>query len=107
MKSGFFFVVTVVLSSSFAFADFDLAKSGKKITCYGDDNYSFVLNAKRTSIKITVEGESSGPKLIKKVTTDRKTYVSYQTNMGVLRLSSQGDSFQFKGDSNKMQIDCE
>lgn len=89
-----------------AHADYSLANSGKKVACYSDDNYSYEMNAARTKIKFTVEGETQGPKKIINVKTDNATYISYTTSEGTLTLSNQGDMWQFSSDEEAYEIKC-
>jgi hypothetical protein len=105
MKKGLAASLLTVMLSSTAFASFNLARNGKPVVCYGEDNQSWNLNAKRTTLKFTVEGESSGPKRITKVFSDGSTLVSYTTSEGTLYLSNRGDAFQFKGEE-KQTIRC-
>ena len=105
MKTLLITLVASLLSLS-AYADYNLAANGKKVNCYADDNQSWELNPGRTSIKYTVEGESRGAKKIKKTNTDGDTSVSYQTEEGTLTLSDQGDTWQFKGDTQAQLIRC-
>lgn len=101
---------TVIFALSFlslsAFADYNLSKKPSAIVCYGADNQSFDLNAARTMLKYTVEGESNGPKKITKTITDNNTYVSYKTSEGVLVLSKTGDTFKFTDAEEAEEVDC-
>lgn len=90
-----------------AMADFNLANNKKTVICYGEDNQSWKLNAKRTTLKYTVEGESLGPKKITKTDTDGETFVSYSTSEGTLYLGDSGDTFQFNEDQEAGTVDCE
>jgi hypothetical protein len=81
-----------------AFADFALAQNGKKMVCHSEDNAEFVLNAERTTIKFSVEGESQGPKKIRQK--------KYETEEGILTLSDQGDTWQPEGESEASPVDC-
>jgi hypothetical protein len=101
--TGFSFYL---MSSMPAFADFNLSQNGKKVTCYADDNQSIVLNAKRTTIKYTVEGESAGAKEIINVETKANTSASYTTEEGVLTLSNQGDTWQFAEEDVASSFEC-
>lgn len=74
----------VVMSS--AMASFDLASNGKVVKCYGPDNMEVTLNAGRTTVKVTFEGEGEGSKRISKKSTDNRTYASYTTSVGTLTL---------------------
>ena len=78
---------------------FNLAANGHEVRCSGPDNSNLVLNAQRTTIKFTMEGESSGPQKITKRDSDGDTYVSYATKDGVLRLDDQGNTFSYYKDS--------
>lgn len=80
-------------------ADFKIAQSGKVVDCYGPDNMVVTLNATRTTVKISIEGESSGPSKVNKVSSNNKSFVRYETKQGVLILGTSGDSFTFAGDS--------
>lgn len=91
---------TMIILSLFvmqsAFADYALSKNGKKVVCYGADNQVLTLNAGRTSVKYSVEGESLGAKKIERVTKGAKS-VSYWTEDLTLTLSDKGDTFQYDG----------
>jgi len=100
-----FFCAIIILSAS-AMADFSLSKNGKSVVCYGEDNQSWVLNAKRTSIEYTIEGEGIGPQKINNRQSDDKSFASYTTSEGTLTLSESGDSFQFSGDEEAQGITC-
>lgn len=102
MISSFF----ILMIGPSAMANFNLANNGKVVICYADDNQSWVINAQRTAIKYTVEGESSGSKKILKRNSDEETFVTYTTSEGTLALNDYGDSFQFKGDIDAGQIRC-
>lgn len=78
---------------------FNLAGNGKEVRCVGPDNISLILNAQRTTLKFTIEGESSGPQKITKRDSDGDTYVSYTTKDGVLRLDDQGNTYSYYKDS--------
>jgi heme oxygenase len=101
-----FIIMLFLLSSVSTWAKFDLASNGKKITCYADDNQSIEVNAKRTVLKYTVEGESLGAKQISKTVTDNKNYVSYQTSVGTLVLSNNADTFQLAEDNFSGEVKC-
>lgn len=94
------------LFSLLAMADYQLAKTGKVVTCYAEDNQSFILNAKRTTLKYVVEGESTGPKRIVEQSTDKRTYIAYKTSEGTLILSDSGDSYQFAEDAEAFEVKC-
>ncbi len=91
--------------SSTSFAGYDLASNGKKVTCFAEDNQSFDLNAKRTTVKYSTEGESAGAKKITKISSDDATYVSYTTYDGTLTLSDEGDTYGFDGEE-AYPVDC-
>ena len=78
---------------------FNLAANGKDVHCTGPDNSSLILNAQRTTINFTIEGESSGPQKVTKRDSDGDTYVSYTTKDGVLRLDDQGNTYSYYKDS--------
>ena len=105
MKKLFSSLAILIMSSS-AMANLSLAKNGKAVVCYADDNQSWVINAKRTAIKYTVEGESLGPKKIVEIKSDRNTFVSYLTSEGTLTLSNEGAFYQFDGETEAGQIEC-
>lgn len=87
-----------VLFGANAMADFKLSQNSKAVVCYADDNQSIDLNAKRTKLKYTVEGESQGAHPVMAVNTDGKTFVTYTTSEFSLTLSDAGDSFWYVGD---------
>lgn len=92
-----------VISTSYA--DYNLATNSKKVICFAEDNQDFVLNANRTTVKYSTEGESSGAKKITKTKSDNSTYVSYTTSDGTLTLSDEGDTYAFDGDE-AYPVDC-
>lgn len=99
-------ICSLVLSSS-AFANYELSKSNKAVTCYGDDSISVTLNAKKTTLKYVVEGESNGPQKIIKVIDDKKSSVTYVTKEFTLTLSDAGDTVLYHGDQEPMSFnDC-
>ena len=100
--------VTLTLSSTIAMADFNLASNGKVVNCFGPDNFSLVIDAARTKIKITVEGESRGYRKITKQGTNGDTFSSFTSMEGTLSLDDRGDVFQYKGDSvdDAYKLDC-
>ena len=99
-------VLLLSMISSSAMANYALSTNGKTVNCLGGDDQSFVLNAKRSTIKYTVEGESLGPKPILKTDSDGDTWRSYTTEEGTLTLSDQEDQYQFKGDDSTMPLKC-
>lgn len=94
------------LVSVSAQANYGLALNGKAVTCYGEDNMSFKLNAKRTTVKYTVEGESNGPQKVTEVQSDDATYSCYTTSEGLLCLNDEGDTFFFNGEGEPTAIEC-
>lgn len=99
-------IIFSILSSVASWADLSLATNGKKVTCYADDNQSIELNAKRTTLKYTVEGESLRAKKISKTISENNKYVSYKSSAGTLVLSNKGDTFQFAGEDDSFEVDC-
>ena len=106
MKTLLVMPLVMMAVASTAMADFNLAASGKTVVCSADDNQTWVLNAKRTTVKYTVEGESLGAQKITKRDSDGDTFVSYTVEQGTLTLSDRGDTFQFDGDQEAGTIDC-
>lgn len=106
MKTTLFLSFISILFGANARADFKLLARQKNIVCYGGDNQSLNLNANRTRIKYTVEGESLGAKKIIDVNTDYETFVTYTTSELTLTLSDEGDSFHYKGDQVSQGINC-
>ncbi len=96
-----------VMAGSFAQASFNLANNGRKIVCYADDNQSWVLNTSRTTLKYTVEGESSGPYKIFDRKTDGRTFSSYSSDEGTLTLGTQKDTFQFAEADEEFEVNCQ
>lgn len=86
---------------------FALANNGKTVTCRGEDNYSWVIDAQRKKIKMTVEGESNGAQAIQSKKSDNKTQVAYTTSEGTLDLNNQGTTWTFAGESESGPIDCQ
>ena len=89
-----------------AHANYELSVNGKKVICYGEDNVAIVLNAKRTSLTETWEGETVSTKKIFDVKSDDATYTNYKTVDGTLSLSDDGDTYQY-GDDEASSVDCE
>lgn len=79
-------IASVLAVVSSAMASYDLASNGKVVKCYGPDNMDIILNAKRTTVKITFEGEGTGAQRIINKSTDNRTYASYTTEEGTLTL---------------------
>lgn len=100
-------VILLSFVSTAAMADYSLSGSGKAVTCYGEDNQSFVLAKTRRTVKYTVEGESRGAKAVIKSSSDRETFRSYTTKEGTLTLSDKGDTFQFSGDDSAFTVNCQ
>lgn len=98
-------LAALLATGAFAHAEYGLVDNNKKVLCYGDDNQSWELNKKRTTIKFTVEGETLGPKKIIDTETDGKTYMSYKTEEGVLTLGKK-DTWQFVDESEAYEVDC-
>jgi hypothetical protein len=105
MKAVLFSVFSVAVMSSPAFADFNLAHNGDVVVCAMED-YSIVLNAKRTTMREEVEGEAATKK-ITKTDTDGDTFVSYTSEWGTLNLDDQGDTFTFFGDDEATPVKCQ
>lgn len=99
-------LMTLLLLGSIAQADFQLANNGKKVTCYADDNQSWELNKARTTLKYTVEGESSGAYKIFDRETDNRTYASYSSDEGTLTLGAEKDTFQFAEADDAFEVNC-
>lgn len=101
-------ITTALLTfTSFAHATFDLAKNGKNVSCYADDNQSWSLNAKRTKIKYTVEGESLGARPVHDTETDGQTFIAYSTDEGTLTLGLDKDTYQFAEEDEAWEVTCE
>ncbi len=101
----------VSLISTAALADYNLAMNGKTVECYGDDNVSITLNAKRTWITYTVEGEAVKYKITDKDTDGdtRVTYYAAETDSQgpfVLSLDDQGDAYSFAENDELAGIEC-
>jgi hypothetical protein len=91
-------LATLTLSLS-VFANYQLSGNGKAVTCYAEDNISVTLNASRTTLKYTVEGESNGPQKITKVLSNGRDSVTYVSKELSLTLSNKGNSMLYSGDS--------
>ena len=89
-----------------AMADFKLSQTQKAVVCYGEDNQDIKLDAKRTKMKYTIEGESAGSLKIVDVKTDNQTFVTYATSEFTLTLSNQGDTFFYFGDQEPSPVRC-
>lgn len=99
-------VLFSILSSAASWADISLATNGKKVTCFADDNQSIELNANRTTMKYTVEGESLGAKKISKTVIQNNMSTVYQSPVGILTLSKNGDTFQLDGEADAFSVNC-
>jgi hypothetical protein len=101
-------ILLLSLASTSALADYALSQNKKEVVCYGADNLAVTLNAKRTTLQITVEGESNGARKIIEKHDDKRSSVSYATNEGALTLSDDGDTFLYDGDSEEdaFNVDC-
>jgi hypothetical protein len=99
-------VIIAILGSVSVMASFKSVSSKKAIICYADDNQSWILNANRTTIKYTVEGESLGALKIFDTKTDDETYISFSTEEGTLTLSKKGDFYQFAEEDRPSRITC-
>ena len=107
MKNVFLFFILGILTIS-ARADFELANNEKKVTCRGEDNIAIVLNAKRTTLSETWEGETVNTGKIKATETDNKTYIVYRSTIGELVLTDDGDVFLPSEDEHESyQLKCE
>jgi len=104
----FILIALMASLSHTVYADYALAMNGKAVICSADDNQTWILNAKRSSLKYVIEGESLGGKRVK-TKTDRATYVAYTSTVGTLTLSDAGDTFKFAEDDaeDKFAVDCE
>ena len=108
MKTYLSSLVFAALSLN-VYAGYDLALNGKKVTCYAEDNQTVELNAKRTTIKYTVEGESQGAQKITKFDHDEGVLACYTTAELMLCLNDGGDGdvVGFEGDSEATAVYCE
>jgi ribosomal protein L25 (general stress protein Ctc) len=106
MKMSVVLSLVSVLFGANAMADFQLSQNQKPVVCYGEDNQSVNLNAKRTTLKYTVEGETQGALKIVDVQTDGKTFVKYTTSEYSLTLSDAGDLFFYNGDQEPGEFRC-
>jgi len=107
MKTMLLIALAAVVFSQNSMADFKLSKSKKAIVCYAEDNQELILNAQRTMIKYSVEGESEGPKKITKVNSDNYSFVIYKTSDITFTLSDKKDTFKYDGDSQAQKMKCE
>src|SRR5262245_40455462 len=101
----FLLSLLIAFSSVSVFADYGLLKSNRAIECNGADNQVILLNAKRTTVKYSVEGESLGAKKINHVDNNGRSAVSFQTDELTLTLSNSGDTFQYDG-GDEEEVDC-
>jgi hypothetical protein len=102
-KKGLVFFAFVFAAP--AFATFDLLKTGKRIECFAEDNVVITLNAKRTTLKFMVEGESNGPVKIDSFQTDGEEAV-YRAGEMSLRLGPHIDEFQYDESSDYEPVEC-
>lgn len=104
-----FLILVSMMVSSVAMAKVSVEQALKSplgIECYGADNASIVLNAKRTTLKYVVEGETNGAQKISRVKTDDKTYVSYQNSEGWLTFNERGSYYRANGGQDTEAFDC-
>jgi hypothetical protein len=99
-------ILISILSSMSSWADLTLATNGKKVTCYADDNQTIEINAKRTAIKYTIEGESLGAKKISKIVIEDNKFASYKSSAGTLVFSKNGDTFKLDGENDAFTVKC-
>lgn len=83
----------------------DVLKHQRSVVCYADDNAEIVLNANRTAIKYTVEGEG-GTRRINKIKTDHSTYVAYVTPEVMLTFNKRGSFLRVRGDDKSYFVEC-
>lgn len=88
----------MALASNAAMASMKLADNGRDVECYGEDNQSWIINADRTTIQYTVEGESSGPKKITGSDTNQVSFTSFTTEDGTLTFNTRGYTYQPTGE---------
>lgn len=98
-------IVLSLLFSAGAHASFKLAEKKGEVTCYADDNQSWVLDADRSTVQYTVEGESLGAQEIVDIDSDSKTYISYRTDEGILTLGKK-DTWKFAEEEDAWEIEC-
>jgi hypothetical protein len=106
MKTTIILSLLAVFIGTNAKADFQLSKNQRAVVCYGEDDQTLNLSAKRTSLKFTVEGESLGVKKITEVKTDNQTFISYSTSELTLTLSDNGDTVQFNSEQDSQELSC-
>lgn len=99
-------LTTLILVASFAQAETNLINNGKSVVCYADDNQSWSINASRTKMKYTVEGESLGSSKIYETEVDGKTAVIYRSKVGTMTLMSDRSLFEFDGEDYTFEINC-
>ncbi len=90
-------VLALSLTAS-AFASYKDGKSLGVYVCSGADNISITLNAKRTTMKYMVEGESNGPEKIFTTRDNGHDTVTFVSKDVTLTLSDKGDKFLYHGD---------
>jgi hypothetical protein len=101
------FLTALALASTNAPADFSLATNGKYVVCFfAQGTQSWTLNAKRSTIRYSVEGENEWLQPVTKIDTDGKTFASFATLEGVLNLADSGDTFQVYGEPEARKIYC-
>ncbi len=100
-------LMTILFIGSVAKANVELANNGQAITCHAEDNQSWFINASRTKMKYTVEGESLGLSKIYKTKVDGKNAVIYKSKVGTLTLMNDRSLFEFKGEDYTSELDCE
>jgi hypothetical protein len=97
--------LSAIVFTATAFATFDLAGNGKKVVCVAEDNIIITLNAKRTTLKYMVEGESNGPENIDSFQTDGK-HITYRAGEMALTLGPTTDEFKYDEFSDFGPVDC-
>ncbi len=99
-------IMTFLVVGSFSQATYDLANNGKKVVCFADDNQTLELNATRTTLRYTVEGESMGPMQIIARKTDGRSFSTFSSEDGVLKLGLKKDTFQFSESDEAFEVNC-
>lgn len=89
-----------------AHADFELSQSKHAIHCYGNENIQIELNAPKTQMKLTTEGESLGFKGITQMNTDGQTFVTFSNSEFSLTLGSSFDHYTYGNETEKNPLRC-
>lgn len=103
LKSVF---AAIILLPTLSFASLKLADNKlKAVVCHADDNQTVVINASRTKIKYTVEGESNGALPITKKSRSETSRV-FSTSELTMIFTKKSVLIRFDGTREAYPWDC-